>query len=165
MPAPQPAPQTAPPQAPSRRPSRRSGQEPEAYDPYSFESYGAPEHDRAQGREQDWAEPPAPAPRAPRPQPGRRRQDQGYDEPAHAGYEQGYDQAYEDPYDQGYDYDEAYGHGYDDRYDDAYDRSAEGDRREGGGAFFEASGAAIVVHLTLVILAIWLTWAYGTSVI
>ena len=27
------------------------------------------------------------------------------------------------------------------------------------------TGAAIVVHITLVILAIWLTWAYGTSVI
>lgn len=163
MPAPQPAPQPLPPQAPSRRPARRPGQETEAYDPYSFESYGPPEHDRAQDREQDWAVPPAPAParRARRPQPGRRRQDQGYDEPAYAGYEQQYEQQYE----QGYDYDEAYGHGYDDRFDDAYDRSAGGERRERGGAFFEASGAAIVVHLTLVILAIWLTWAYGTSVI
>jgi hypothetical protein len=105
----------------------------------------------------------------PEAQPRRRQRDQGYDEPAYAGYDQGYDQAYA----QGYDYpstgsghrDEAYDRGYDERYDDAYDRPVGGDRRDRDGAFHESSGAAIVVHITLVILAIWLTWAYGTSVI
>ena len=96
-PAPQPAPQPAPPQAPSRQSGHRAGQQPEAYDPYSFESYGPRDRDR----DRDRVEPPAPAPRAPRPQPRRRQPDQGYDEQAYPGYEQGYDQAYA----QGYDYD------------------------------------------------------------
>lgn len=135
-------------------------QEPEAYDPYSFDSYGP--QDRAESQ----------APRAPQGR-QRRRQNPDYDDPAYAGYEQGYDQAYDQAHDRayapGYDYDDAYDRGYDegydDRYDDAYDRSVEGGRGDRGGAFLEGSGAAIVVHLTLVILAIWLTWAYGTSVI
>ena len=160
----------APPPAPSRQSGRPAGQQqPETYDPYSFESYGPSDRDRdrdrGRGRDRDRTEPPAPTPPAPDVQPRRRQREQGYDEPAYAGYEQGYDQAYP----QGYDYDEAYDRGYDDRYDerydDAYDRSVGGDRRDRDGAFHESSGAAIAVHLTLVILAIWLTWAYGTSVI